>query len=51
MQVRAFERYIPLIRNDTSDGMWIADEKRFATVQVRARTDEKGLKQVDTNRH
>ena len=29
MQVRAFERYIPLIRNDTSDGMWIADEKKI----------------------
>ena len=39
------------MRNDTSHGVCTADEERFATVQVRASTDKKGLKRVDTNRH
>ena len=40
-----------LIRNDTSYGVCTTDEERFATVQVRASTDKKGLKRIDTNRH
>ena len=34
-----------------SDGVWIADKERFAKVHVKASTDKKGLKWVDTNRH
>ena len=34
-----------------SYGVCTTDEERFATVQVRASTDKKGLKRIDTNRH
>ena len=40
-----------LIRNDTSHGVCTADEEQFATVQIRASMDKKGLKRIDTNHH
>ena len=39
------------IRRDTSYGVCTTDEEQFATVQVRASTDKKCLKRIDTNRH
>ena len=38
-----------LIRNDTPHGMCTANEERFATVQIKASMDKKGLKRIDKN--